>query len=543
MPELPSGTVTFLFTDIEGSTALWERDRAAMAAAVQRHLSLLDAAIQTHRGVLYKTVGDGVQAAFSTAADAVAAAVEAQRMVLAQDWGSVGPLRVRMALHAGEAEPQDDDYLTAPLNRLARLLVSGHGGQVLVSHAVQQLVRGALPVDVELRDLREHRLRDLLEPERVWQVLAPGLPTDYPPLKTLDSRPNNLPRQPTPFLGREQLVVDLTALLRREDVQLLTLTGPGGTGKTRLALQVAAEVLDAFPDGVFFVDLAALTDSALIASAIAGAVGVRSDGAGATPEALAAFLRDKQVLLLLDNFEHLVAGAPVVGELLRLCPELTVLATSRAPLHLRAERELPVPPLSLPDPARHEPLERLIEYEAVRLFIDRAIAAKPDFTVDNQNAPAVAEICARLDGLPLAIELAAARVRLLPPQALLQRLEQRLPLLTSGARDAPQRQRTLRDAIAWSHDLLSSDEQTLFRRLGVFAGGCTLEAAEVVVNPDGELDVFTGLASLIDEALLRQGAGSGDEPRFRMLETIREFALERLATSGEEGAVRSRLAT
>jgi predicted ATPase/class 3 adenylate cyclase len=543
MPELPRGTVTFLFTDIEGSTALWERERAAMATAIARHLAVLDAAISAHQGIHFKTVGDSVQAVFSSAPNAVAAAIDAQRALLGEPWEAVVPLRVRMALHTGEAIPDaHGDYLAAPLNRLSRLLTAGHGEQILLSQAVQQLARDALPERVVLRDLGEHRLRDLLEPERVWQVMALGLPADFPPLASLENRPTNLPRQPTPFLGREQAVNELAALLSRDDVQLVTLTGPGGTGKTRLALQAAAEVLNQFPEGVWFVDLAPLTDPALVASAIASVVGVRSDGAGATSDALASFLRAKQMLLVLDNFEHLLGGAPVVGELLCVCPNLTVLATSRAPLRLRAEREVPVPPLAVPDPARHEPLERLTQYEAVRLFIERALAAKPDFAVNHENAPAVAEICARLDGLPLAIELAAARVRMLPPQALLRRLEHRLSLLTSGARDAPQQQRTLRDAIAWSYDLLAADEQTLFRRLGIFAGGCTLEMAEAVVDPDGSLDVFTGLASLIEESLLRQVARAEDEPRFRMMETIREFALEQLATSGELREVRNRLA-
>jgi predicted ATPase/class 3 adenylate cyclase len=541
--DLPSGTVTFLFTDIEGSTALWERDRRAMASAVARHLALLHAAIAAHGGVHFKTVGDAVQAAFPTAPDALTAALDAQQALLAEDWGEIGPLRVRMALHAGEAEPdQRGDYLSAPLNRLSRLLATGHGGQILLTQTVQQLSRGGLPPGTELRDLGEHRLRDLLDPERVYQLLHPDLPDQFPPLRTLEGHPNNLPRQPTPFLGREQAVAEMIALLRREDVQLVTLTGPGGTGKTRLALQVAAELLDAFPDGVYFVDLAALSNATLVPETIAQVLNIRADGVGAPLDALVTYVRDKQILLLLDNFEHLLPAAPVVGELLRGCPNLTVLATSRAPLRLRAEREVPVPPLTLPDPTRHEPLERLTQYEAVRLFIDRAMASKPDFRVDNENASAVVGICTRLDGLPLAIELAAARVRMLPAHALLRRLEHRLPLLTSGARDAPQRQRTLRDAIAWSHDLLSNDEQTLFRRLGVFAGGCTLELAEAVINPEGSLDVFAGLASLVEEGLLRQATQERDEPRFRMLETIREFALEHLTICGDEYETRGQLA-
>src|SRR5215207_4909116 len=538
MADLPSGTVTFLFSDIEGSTAHWERDRPVMAEAVQRHLAVLDAAIQTHGGVHFKTIGDAVQAAFPTAPAAVAAAVDAQRALLAAEWGAIGPLRVRMALHAGEATPDiRGDFLAAPLNRLSRLLSAGHGGQILLSQTVQQLSRGALPPGTELRDLGEHRLRDLLEPEHVFQLLHPDLPDRFPPLKSLGSRPNNLPRQPTAFVGREAEVRQVVDLLRREEVELLTLTGPGGTGKTRLALQAAAELLEDFADGVFFVPLAPLTASDLVPSAIASALGLRDEGERPLPDRLRDFLTDKQLLLLLDNVEHVSDAASLVADLLAAAPGLEVLATSRAPLRVRAEWEYPVAPLGLP-PRQIPPPEQLVQYEAVRLFVARAQAVKPDFAVDDGNAAAVAEICRRLDGLPLAIELAAARVRMLPPPALLARLDKRLPLLTGGARDAPERQRTLRDTIAWSHDLLAPEERVLFRRLAVFAGGCTLEAAEAVGNQDGALDAFGGLERLCEHSLVRQDVGPGGQPRFVMLETIREFGLERLAESGEEAAIR-----
>jgi predicted ATPase/class 3 adenylate cyclase len=539
--ELPRGTVTFLFTDIEGSTALWEQDRAGMREAVDRQLAILHSLISAHHGVLYKTVGDGTQAAFASAEEALRAAVASQRALVAEDWGEMGPLTVRMALHAGEAVPDArGDYLAAPLNRLARLLAAGHGSQILLARTVQQLSRGALPAGTELRDLGEHRLRDLLEPERVFQLVHPDLPTEFPPLKSLESRPNNLPRQPTPFLGREQQVGDVVALLGRVDVHLLTLVGPGGTGKTRLGLQVAAEVLDDFADGVYFVPLAPLSDPELVLPTIAMTIGLREEGSQPLAERLHAFLTTKQLLLVLDNVEHLAAAGPAVGELLGTSPGLKVLATSRVPLRLRAEREYAVPPLGLPRRKPPPPPEQLSQFEAVRLFIERAQAVKADFTIENATAPAVAEICWRLDGLPLAIELAAARIRMLSPQAMLARLEHRLPMLTGGARDAPERQRTLRNTIAWSYDLLLPEDQVLFRRLAVFAGGATFEAIEAVTDPDGSLDVFGELERLLEQSLLRQEEGPDGEPRFSMLETIREFGLEQLEASGEVEAIRQR---
>ena len=388
MAELPRGTVTFLFTDIEGSTALWERDRAAMREAVDRQLAILHSLITAHHGVLSKTIGDGTQAAFASAEDALRAALVSQRALLAEDWADPpGPLRVRMALHAGEAAPDaHGDYLAAPLNRLSRLLSAGHGGQILLSQTVQQLTRGALPAGSELRDLGEHRLRDLLEPERVFQLVHSDLPVQFPPLRTLEHRPNNLPLQPTPFLGRAQEVEQVVSLLRRPDVRFLTLTGPGGTGKTRLALQAAVNLLDDFTDGVFFVPLAPLPDPDLVLPTIAATLGLRDEGSQPLAERLQEYLTTKQLLLALDNLEHLVAAAPAVGDLLAASAGLKVLATSRMPLRLRAEREYAVPPLGLPRRKPPPTLEQLSQYEAVRLFIDRAQAVKADFAIDNANA-------------------------------------------------------------------------------------------------------------------------------------------------------------
>ena len=535
MAELPSGTVTFLFTDIEGSTTRWEHHPEAMQAALARHDVLVRTAIREHGGHVVKTMGDAFHAAFSRAPDAVAAALDAQSRLQAEAWSEIGPLRVRMALHTGAAEERDGDYYGPPLNRSARLLSAGHGGQVLLSLATCELVRDTLPDGATVLDLGEHRLKDLIRPERVFQVTGAGLPTHFPPLRSLDARSHNLPVHATALLGREHDVARARERLLREDVRLLTLTGPGGTGKTRLSLQVAAEVIDRFADGVFFVALAPISDPNLIASTIAQVLGARDVGTRPIVETLKEHLRSKQVLLLLDNFEQILAAAPIVSDLLGAAPQLKFLVTSRAALQVRGEREYAVPPLALPNRQQAIGPTALSQYGAVALFIERASSIKDDFAITNENAPAIAEICHRLDGLPLAIELAAARIRLLTPQAILARLERRLPLLTGGARDLPTRQQTLRNAIAWSYDLLSPEEQTLYRRLAIFVGGCTLEAVEAVCDPEGSLglDVLDGVTSLAAQSLLRQEDGPDGEPRFGMLETIREYAVEQLQASGE----------
>jgi predicted ATPase/class 3 adenylate cyclase len=531
----PTGTVTFLFTDIEGSTQMWEQDAQAMQRALSRHDEILRDAIEERGGYVFKTVGDAFCAAFPTAPEALEAALSAQRALLGEEWQEAEPLRVRMALHTGATEERDGDYFGPPLNRVARLLSAAHARQVLLSLPTQELVRDQLPAATELRDLGEHRLKDLFRPERVFQLVAPDLPSEFPPLRTLGARPNNLPQQPTPLVGREREVEAVRERLLTPEVRLLTLTGPGGIGKTRLALQAAAEALEEFADGAFFVPLATIGDPVLVVSAVAASLGVVESGEQHLEDSLKAYLREKQLLLLLDNFEQVLKVAPQVGELLSACPALKVLATSRIPLRLYGEREFPVPPLALPDPGRLPPPERLTQYEAVRLFVERARDARPDFSVTNENAPAVAEICHRLDGLPLAIELAAARAKILPPQAMLARLSDRFKLLKGGARDLPARQQTLRGAIDWSHDLLEEDERVLFARQSVFAGGCSLEAAEAVCDAEGDLavDVLDGMASLVDKSLLGQEEGRGGESRFSMLRTIREYALERLKENGE----------
>ncbi|MCC6174425.1 MAG: adenylate/guanylate cyclase domain-containing protein [Chloroflexi bacterium] len=536
---LPNGTVTFLFTDIEGSTTRWEHRPEAMQAALARHDGLVRAAIVEHGGHVVKTMGDAFHAAFSRAPDAVVAALDAQRRLQNEPWGEIGTLRVRMALHTGAAEERDGDYYGPSLNRAARMLSTGHGGQVLLSQTTYDLVRDTLPAGATLLDLGDHRLKDLIRPEHVFQVVAPDLPSEFPPLVSLDARPNNLPIQPTPLVGRESDITIVRQQLLCDDVRLLTLTGPGGTGKTRLGLHVAADVSDQFADGVFFVTLAPITDPDLVLPTIAQTLGIRDPSSRSPLESLKGHLREKELLLLLDNFEQVLSAAPRISDLLAAAIGLKILVTSRAALQVRGEHEYAVTPLALPN--RQQTLETadLSQYGAVALFIERASAIKADFTITNENAPAVAEICHRLDGLPLAIELAAMRIRLLTPEVMLTRLEHRLPLLTGGARDLPARQQTLRGAIEWSYDLLDPSEQALFRRLAIFVGGCGLEAAEAVCIQDAEagIDLIDGLSSLIAKSLLRQDERSGDV-RFTMLETIREYALDQLEARGETTTIR-----
>jgi predicted ATPase len=407
-----------------------------------------------------------------------------------------------------------------------------------------ELVCDTLPEEVSLRDLGERRLRDLTRSEHIFQVSTPSLPSEFPPLRTLDARPNNLRAQPNALIGREREIADVQELLHRTSVRLVTLTGPGGVGKTRLALQVASELLDEFAHGVWFVNLAPISDPKLVIPAITQALGVQERGSQPLAESLKAYLHEKQLLLLLDNFEQVLEAAPLVAELLSMAPQVKVLTTSRAVLHLSGEHEIVVPPLVLPERQVVADVVRLSQYEAVRLFIERACAVKQDFQVTNANAPAVAEICYRLDGLPLAIELAAARVKLFSPEALLPRLSRRLSILTSGPRDLPARQQTIRNTLDWSYQLLDEGEQTLFARLGVFAGGCTVEAAEAVGIIDRDLPggVTAGIASLLDKSLLHPIESVDGEPRVTMLETIREYALERLTASGTEEIVREQYA-
>jgi predicted ATPase/class 3 adenylate cyclase len=533
-----SGTVTFLFTDIEGSTALWERFPDAMRDALALHDSIVRRAIEAAGGTVFDTAGDAFCAAFARPSDAVDAAVAMQRALLAADWGEISTVPVRAALYTGTAELRDANYFGPPLNRCARVLSAGHGGQVLLADATHALVAVRLPEGASLRDLGEHRLRGVPRPERIFQLVATGLPSEFPPLTT--TQHDALPRQATSFVGREQEVAAIRKLLG-SGVQLVTLTGPGGTGKTRLALEVARAASGEFDDGTAFVPLAAVGDAADVVPAIAAVLGIRESDERAIDEVVLTYLRGKHLLLVVDNVEHVLAAAPQIGALLD-APKLVILATSRSPLHLTGERLVPIAPLGVPDVLPPEPLQ-LLECDAVRLFVERANNIRP-FALSGRNAGAVAELCRRLEGLPLAIELAAARTSLLSPEMILARLDHSLKLLIGGERDRDERQQTMRNAIAWSHDLLSSDEQTIFRRLAVFRGGCTLDAVETVAACDMEADPLDLVGSLVDHSLLRMDdAAAGPvagEPRFTMLEVVREFALERLEASGELSATRDR---
>jgi predicted ATPase/class 3 adenylate cyclase len=538
MKELPTGTVTLLFTDIEGSTRLLQRAGDAYPTLLAEHRRVLRAAFSGHEGVEVDAQGDAFFVAFASAQDAAEAAVAAQQALAGHDWPDDNEIRVRIGLHTGEPTAVGGRYVGLAVHQGARVMAAGHGGQVLVSESTRVLLDDRF----QARDLGEHRLKDLAGPHHLYQLLVEGLPADFPPLKTLENRPTNLPVLANALIGRRRELKETQALLARDEVRLLTLTGAGGTGKTRFALQIAAEQLEEFANGVFFVSLAPVRDWELVVPTIAQTLGLREQPGETRLETLTEYLRDKQLLLLLDNFEQVVPAAPEISGLLAAAPKLNVLVTSRTPLRLSGERTYPVPPLELPNPKQLVDAGALMEYEAVRLFVERAQAATSDFAVTDVNVQAVAEICIRLDGLPLAIELAAPRVRALPAPALLRRLDQRLRLLTGGAQDVDERQRTLRATLEWSYDLLLDSEKVVFAELGTFIGGCRLEAAEAVCDPRGELglELFGSLESLVEKSLLLQRADPDGEPRFWMLETIREFAMELLADSSGFADARTR---
>ena len=536
--------LVFLFTDLEGSTRLWQQYPEAMKSVLARHDDIIRTAVEEAGGQIVKSTGDGVHAVFSSAERGLRACIAAQKHLQQEAWPETGTLHVRMGMHMGEAQERGGDYFGTTVNRAARLMSAAHGGQVLLSASVAGVLEGHLPEGVALRDLGEHRLKDLLQADHIYQLVHPQLPADFPTLASLSLLPNNLPIQPTVFVGRQFELKEVHERLTSKAVRLLTLLGPGGTGKTRLALQSGAELVDHFLDGTYFIDLAPFRKSNDVLTMIARTIGLTESTNGSMLEDLKDQLQEKEMLLLLDNFEQVTSAGLQMAELLRYCPHLKLLTTSREALHVRGEYLYPVPPLGLPKTNGHKPdLEELARSEAVQLFLERAKAVRPDFELTDENAGAIAELCLRLDGLPLAIELATARLRIFSPDALRSRLSNRLKLLRGGARDLPERQQTLRDTIDWSYELLSEAEKTLFKIVSVFAG-CTFEAVESVAGAidardESDLDVVDDLSSLVDKSLMHLVEDGLSEPRLRMLETIREYATDHLA--GRSAAANGRL--
>lgn len=530
---------TFLFTDIEGSAKLWENTPEQMKVALQRHHAILQEAITANDGTVFQIVGVAFCAAFPTVLSAVSAVVIAQQELHREQWDLPFPIRVRMAIQTGEAErTANDGYASNPtMNHVARILNAAHGGQVLLSLATKDLVKDSLPANTELRDMGEHYLKNFVHPEHLFQLNIAGLPSDFPPLNTLNFHGHNLPVQLTSFIGREQEIIQVREYLSNDEIRLVTLMGPPGIGKTRLSIESAHAALNDFPDGVFFVALAPLNDPTLVASTIGQTLRFEGRGRTSAMELLKNGIADKAMLLMLDNFEHLLEAAPIVPDLLTACPKLKILVTSREALRVPGEWQYAVPPLAVhqSSPSKEMDLWTTHDFSASTLFAERARAVRSDFKLNAEDAIVVAEICTRLDGLPLAIELIAARIRLMSPQELLSRMDNRFTLYADGMRALPERQKTLHNAIAWSYDLLSSEEQRLLAYLGVFAGGFTLEAAaQVTGNPE----VLNGITALLDKSLLQRTIDERGETRFMMLFIIREFALNRLNEMNETAKMR-----
>ncbi|TMB50246.1 MAG: adenylate/guanylate cyclase domain-containing protein [Chloroflexi bacterium] len=529
---LPTGTVTFLFTDIEGSTRILTLLADGYAGLLARHSKIMRSAIRDHAGTEISTEGDSFFAAFSSATDALAAAISAQRALAGEEWQEGATVRVRMGLHTGEGRRGGDSYVGLDVNRAARIAAAGHGGQVLLSDSTRALIEPSLASGIRVRDLGLHRLKDFEAPIRISQLDVDGLPSDFPALKTIDIHPGNLPEQLTSFIGRQRELAAVTELVRSH--RLVTLTGAGGTGKTRVAVRVAADLLAEHSDGAFFVDLAPIRDPVLIPLAIAQALSARVDPGGDALTAVRAHLRDRELLLVLDNFEQVIEGAPVVEDLLSAAPHLRILVTSRTPLGIYGEQEFDLQPFEISG----EPGSA-----AVALFVERARSVRPAFELTDAHAAAVADIIARLDGLPLAIELAAGQIRVLSPAAIVTRLDRRLPLLTSSSRGRPERQMTMRAAIEWSYDLLEELERRLFARLSVFPAGCSLEGASAVGDPEEPgTSVLQAMNALVGKSLLRQREAPDGEPRFGMLETVLEYASDRLRTDFDADATHDRMA-
>jgi predicted ATPase/class 3 adenylate cyclase len=538
---LPSGTVTFLFSDIEGSTRLWEQYPHNMPAAIDRHDRCLREAVDSSQGKIVKTTGDGIHAVFETAGDGVRAACQVQEKLAEDSWAEIAPdtLLVRIGLYTGEAALRAGDYYGTAVNRAARLMAAGHGGQILLSAATVQMMEGDWPEGTHLLDLGQHRLKDLVRPEHIYQLSHPYSEQTFPNIRTVDEHPNNLPVQFTSYIGREHEMAEARRLL--ESTRLLTLIGPGGTGKTRLALQLAADLLvspdDEFPHGVWLAEFGSLGDPELVLETIAAIFNLRQQASGPSLlELVTQYLKSKQLLLLMDNCEHLIeACAQAADHILRSSPKVKIIASSREALAISGETIFSVPSLTLPDPSTRSP-DTLLESEAVQLFIERAMAAQPRFQLTSQNALAVNRICRRLDGIPLALELAAARVKVFTPDQIAARMDDRFRLLTGGSRTALQRQQTLGAMIDWSYDLLGPDEQELLRKLSVFVGGWHFEAAENIC-PD--LDVLNLLTNLVNKSLVIV-TEQASESRYAFLETIRQYARDKLMSAGESFETRDR---
>ncbi len=540
MSAKPSGTVTFLFTDIENSTALARERSVVWETARERHHAILREAIENNNGFVFQIIGDAFCAAFYKAGEALKAAVKTQQELQNEPWGEA-TIYVRMGIHTGEAEFEGNEYRGyTTLSFVQRLMSAGHGGQILISDTTENLLREQLPVNISLRDMGMQKFAGLPFPTRIFQVIAPDLPTEFPPLRTIDNLPNNLPTQLTSFVGREKELADVRMLLH--NARLLTLIGPGGTGKTRLSIQAASELLDQYPDGVWFVELAPILDSLLLPRATAIVIGLRDEPQRPVIDMLCDYLRAKQMLIILDNCEHLVdACARMADSILHAAPDTRFLTSSREALGIGGEVTYRVPSLGLPDISHLPSLESLSQYESVKLFIDRATAAVSSFTVTNENAPALAQVCHHLDGIPLAIELAAAKIRVLSVDQIAKRLDDRFRLLTGGSRTALDRHQTLRAAIDWSYNLLSRTEQAVFQSLSVFVGGWTIEAAEFVCEGRSvkSEDVLNLLEQLVNKSLVITEEVV-HEARYHMLETIRQYANEKLQESGEAERVQER---
>ncbi len=573
MLPLPTGTVTFLFSDIEGSTRLWELYPQEMQTILVRQDLIIRGCVNNHYGQVFRTVGDAFYAVFPVAVDAVSATIAAQRALQAEDWGKISPIKTRMALHTTSAEQRDGDYFGPGLNRVARLLAVGNGGQILLTAATAELVQESVPPGVNLRYLGERRLKDLIRPENIYQVITSGLPESFPPLKTPDY-PSNLPTQVTSFIGRKQAISELLRLL--ETTRLLTLTGAGGAGKTRLGTQLGSEVLELFEGGVWLVELAPVTDPLFVTQALVSTLTVREEPGQPQLEALINHFRSKEILLILDNCEHLIeAVAQLTVDLLRYCPKLKILATSREALGVTGENTWRVASLTIPDAKAILDIEQLKQSEAVSLFIDRAAAVQQNFSLTSQNAAALAQICQRLDGIPLAIELAAARVRGLSVEQIAARLDDRFKLLTGGSRTALPRQQTLRALVDWSYDLLAEEEKRVLRQLSVFNGSWSLEAAETILGDGGRsqesgvrsqnekgsalspqssvltdssfilhpsslpYEVLDILLQLVNKSLIVLEEAE-DQTRYRLLETIKQYGYNKLTQAGELETLRQR---